>query len=67
MMGLNQGNRTANQNKFYDVAKMTPVEERIYELHLQGKSRAEIGVELNMKPNSVSRRLATIREKAVLQ
>lgn len=66
-MSLGQGNRTANQNKFYDVGKLTPVEERIYELHRQGKSRAEISEELGMKPNSVSRRLATIKEKAIFQ
>lgn len=66
-MGVSDGNRSANLNKFFDVTKMTPVEAKIYELYKQGKTRSEISAELNMKPTSVSRRLTTIREKALFQ
>lgn len=52
--------------KPYDVTALTPVEEKVWALRQQGKKRAEIGAELNLKPVTVTRYLVTIKEKITI-
>lgn len=47
--------------------ELTGVESAIWELHKQGKKRAEIAELMSLKPQSVARRLLTIREKVMVQ
>lgn len=49
-----------------NVDKLTPREQQIWTLYQSGKTPTEIGVELDMKRNSVSRNLSTIREKVAI-
>ena len=51
------------RRKFVEYDQLTPSESKVWDLHQKGKTRKEISLELEMKPESVSRRLTVIREK----
>lgn len=59
-------NKGFKLNTIPPVDRLTPVEQRIWDLHQQGKTRKEIGLELNMLPLSVARRMIEIREKVAV-
>lgn len=64
---MTRSNKSVGINSFPNVDELTPSEKKVYELYMQGMSKADIGEQLCMKPASVSRRLYTAKEKAHLQ
>ncbi len=59
-----------NINRTYErppVDQLTPVEQKIWDLMQQGKTRNEIAEATNMKPQSTARRILVINEKVQAQ
>lgn len=64
---MSSGNKTLSANNFPVVDQLTPSESRVYELYQQGKTHAEIGEALGMKPKSAARRVVAAKAKIYLR
>lgn len=58
-----KGNKGVKLNRMPVVDTLTPSEKRVWDLHLSGKTKAEIGDALGLKINSVTARIRIAREK----
>lgn len=62
---IKSGNKTLELNRLPPAHKMTPLEQKVYELYREGKKTKEIAEILGLTVNTVSRRLYNAKDKAM--